>query len=203
MLTIGLTGGIGSGKSTVSQWFETQGVSIVDADKIVHRLLESDVNLISQLVETFGPGITGNQGEIERRKLGKLVFADQQARNTLEELVHPRVLATMKNERENLENSGAKVCVWDVPLLFETGFEQYVDQIWVVWIPRDIQLQRVLKRDNLSLGEAEARISAQGSLDEKRRRAHVVIDNSGTIQATVEQLREAWKEIKETYLRGN
>ncbi|WP_088226448.1 dephospho-CoA kinase [Desulfosporosinus sp. FKB] len=203
MLTIGLTGGIGSGKSTVSQWFETQGVSIVDADKTVHRLLESDVNLISKLVETFGPEITGNQGEIERRKLGKLVFDDKQARNALEELIHPRVLATMKNERENLENSGAKVCVWDVPLLFETGFEQYVDQIWVVWVPRDIQLQRVLKRDNLSLGEAEARISAQGSLDEKRRRAHVVIDNSGTIQATIEQLREAWKEIKETYLRGN
>ncbi|AFM42180.1 dephospho-CoA kinase [Desulfosporosinus acidiphilus SJ4] len=196
MLTIGLTGGIGSGKSTVSQWFKNQGIPVIDADKAVHRLLQSDSDLISRLIMTFGSDIAGETGEILRGKLGKLVFADAAARKSLEGLVHPRVLDHMNREREVLENSGEKVCVWDVPLLFETGFEQHVDKVWVVWVPRDIQLQRVLKRDNLGIHEAEARIAAQGSLDEKCQRADTVIDNSGSIQETIEQLIAAWNDFK-------
>jgi dephospho-CoA kinase len=196
LLTIGLTGGIGSGKSTVSQWFKTKGVPVVDADKTVHQLLMSDSKLIAALIHTFGQEITGEHGEISRSKLGKLVFANEAARKSLEAIVHPRVLEDMEQTREVLQNSGEKVCVWDVPLLFETGFEKYVDQVWVVWVPQDLQIQRVLKRDNLTIREVEARISAQWLLEGKRSRADVVIDNSGTIQKTLLQLDQAWEKIE-------
>jgi dephospho-CoA kinase len=196
LLTIGLTGGIGSGKSTVSQWFRTKGVSVIDADKTVHQLLISDSKLIAALIRTFGQEITGEHGEISRSKLGKLVFAEEAARRSLESIVHPRVLEDMEQTREVIQNSGEKVCVWDVPLLFETGFEKYVDQVWVVWVPQDIQIQRVLKRDNLTIREVKSRISAQWMLESKRLRADVVIDNSGTIQRTLLQLDQAWEKIE-------
>lgn len=199
MLTIGLTGGIGSGKSTVAQWFENQGVPVIDADKTVHRLLQSDPDTISKLIHTFGPEIVGETGKIERSRLGKLVFADEEARKRLEGIVHPRVIESMHHARDVFRDSGSKVCVWDVPLLFETGFEQYVDQVWVIWAPRDIQIQRVLSRDKLGLSEVESRIAAQGLLEDKCDRADVVIDNSGNIQETINQLTEAWKKIADTY----
>lgn len=203
MLTIGLTGGIGSGKSTAAQWFENQGVPVIDADKTVHRLLQTDPHTISELLHTFGPEIVGETGNIDRSRLGKLVFADEEARKRLEGVVHPRVIESMNQTRDVLRNSGSKVCVWDVPLLFETGFEQYVDQVWVVWVPRDIQIQRVLSRDKLGLSEVEARIASQGLLEEKCQLADVVIDNSGNIQETINQLTEAWKKIEDTYSGDN
>ncbi|WP_407308445.1 dephospho-CoA kinase [Desulfosporosinus sp. SB140] len=195
MLTIGLTGGIGSGKSTVSRWFENLGVPVIDADKIVHHLFQSDSLLISELINAFGPDIVQENGEIDRSQLGKRVFAKEEARKRLESIVHPQVIEGMKHARDELRSSGAKVCVWDVPLLFETGFEKYVDQAWVVWVPRDIQIQRVLLRDNLDLHEVEARIAAQGLLEEKCQRADVVIDNSGNISETIRQLNEAWEKL--------
>lgn len=195
MLTIGLTGGIGSGKSTVAQWFKKQGVPVLDADKTVHRLLQSDLSTISKLIHEFGSEILGEGGQINRTKLGQRVFYDEDARKRLERIVHPNVLESMKAEQAVLRDIGAGFCVWDVPLLFETGFEQFVDQVWVVWVPRDLQILRVLKRDKLSRSEVEARLAAQGSLDEKRKRADVVIDNSGSEWETVSQLEEAWKEL--------
>lgn len=195
MLTIGLTGGIGSGKSTVAQWFQKQGVPVLDADKAVHHLLQSDLTIISKLIHEFGPEILGENGQINRSKLGKRVFSDEDARKRLERIVHPSVVERMKDERAALRDTGTKVCVWDVPLLFETGLEQFVDEVWVVWVPRDLQILRVLARDKLSRGEVEARMAAQGSLDEKRKRADVVIDNSGSELETERQLEKVWKEL--------
>lgn len=195
MLTIGLTGGIGSGKSTVALWFKKLGVPVLDADKTVHCLLQSDLSTISKLIHEFGSEILGENGQINRSKLGERVFCDQDARKRLERIVHPGVVERMKAERATLRDNGTKVCVWDVPLLFETGLEQLVDEVWVVWVPRDLQILRVLARDKLSRGEVEARLAAQGSLDEKRKRADVVIDNSGSELETEHQLEEAWEEL--------
>ncbi|HBW35906.1 dephospho-CoA kinase [Desulfosporosinus sp. BICA1-9] len=195
MFTIGLTGGIGSGKSTVAQWFEKQGVPVLDADKTVHSLLQSDSLVISKIVRDFGTEILDEKGQIIRSKLGLQIFNDEDARKRLERIVHPRVVECMKAEEAVLLNSRTKVCVWDVPLLFEAGFEKFVDEVWVVWIPRDLQILRLLARDKLNLSEVEARIAAQGSLDDKRQRADVVIDNSGNHLQTVNQLEEAWKRI--------
>jgi len=199
MFTIGLTGGIGSGKSTVAQWFKKQGVSVLDADKIVHSLLRSDSSTLSKLVHEFGPDILGENGEINRLKLGNRVFHDEDARKRLERIVHPRVVECMKAEQSVLRNSGAKFCVWDVPLLIEAGFMNFVDEVWVVWVPRDLQISRVLARDKLSLADVEARIAAQGSLDDKRQQADVVIDNSGSKSQTEQQLEKIWKKLIVNY----
>lgn len=198
MLTIGLTGGIGSGKSTVAKWFKKHGVPVLDADKTVHRLLQSDSSTISKLVHEFGSEILGENGEINRSKLGTRIFFDEDARKRLERIVHPRVVECMKDEQAALRDTGAKFCVWDVPLLIEAGFEKFVDEVWVVWVPRDLQILRVLARDKLSLAEVEARIAAQGSLDEKRQQADVVIDNSGSELETERQLEEIWEKLIHT-----
>ena len=195
MLTIGLTGGIGSGKSTVAQWFKKHGIPVLDADQTVHRLLQSDLSTISKLIHEFGPEILGENGQINRSKLGERIFSDDDARKRLERIVHPSVVERMKDERAALRDTGTKFCVWDVPLLFETGLEQLVDEVWVVWVPQNLQILRVLGRDKLTRGEVEARIAAQGSLDEKRKRADVVINNSGSELETERQLEEAWKEL--------
>lgn len=195
MFNIGLTGGIGSGKSTVAQWFKNKGVPVLDADKTVHRLLQTDSLTISKLVNEFGPGILNKSQQIDRTSLGKLVFRDDDARKRLERIVHPRVRQCMNEDRDALKHRGDKICVWDVPLLFESGFEKYVDEVWVVWIPRSLQISRVLARDKLSLDEVEARIDSQGSLDEKCKLADVVIDNSGGEDQTVCQLTNKWEEL--------
>lgn len=198
MFTIGLTGGIGSGKSTVAKWFKKKGVPVLDADKTVHSLLKSDSLVITKLAHEFGSEILDEKEQIIRSKLGVRVFSDKDARKRLERIVHPRVVERMNETQAMLRNTGADVCVWDVPLLFEAGFEKYVDQVWVVWIPRDLQILRVLERDKLSSQEVEARIEAQGSLDHKRKRADVVIDNSGNESETTAQLEEAWRRLLET-----
>ncbi len=195
MLTIGLTGGIGSGKSTVAQWLNKHGAPVLDADKTVHRLLESDSSTLSKLVREFGSGILGENGKVDRSKLGLLIFSDEDARKRLERIVHPRVIECMKAEQTALRDTGAKLCVWDVPLLLEARFEKFVDEVWVVWVPRKLQILRVLERDKLSLSEVEARIAAQGSLDEKRQLADVVIDNSGSELETERQLEIIWERI--------
>lgn len=201
MFNIGLTGGIGSGKSTVAQWLKKQGVPVLDADKTVHRLLQSDSSTLLKLVHEFGPEILGENGEINRSKLGNLIFCDEDARKRLERIVHPRVVECMKADQAALRDTGEIICVWDVPLLFEAGFEKFVDEVWVVWVPRDLQIIRVLARDKLSLAEVEARIAAQGSLDKKRQQADVVIDNSGSELETERQLEEIWeKRIHTTIL---
>ena len=195
MLTIGLTGGIGSGKSTVAQWFKKQGIPVLDADKTVHSLLQSDLSTISKLIHEFGSEILGENGQINRSKLGERVFCDEDARKRLERIVHPNVVKRMKDERAALRETGTRLCVWDVPLLFETGLERLVDEVWVVWVPRDLQILRVLARDKLIRSEVEARMAAQGSLDEKRKRADVVIDNSGSELETERQLEEEWEKL--------
>lgn len=195
MLTIGLTGGIGSGKSTVARWFIKQGVPVLDADKTVHNLLQSDSLVISKLVQDFGTEILDEKGQISRSKLGAQIFSDNDARKRLERIVHPRVIECMNAEQTVLRDIGVRVCVWDVPLLFEAGFEKFVDEVWVVWVPRELQIQRVLARDKLSLSEVEARIAAQGSLEDKRQQADILIDNSGSELQTIAQLEENWERL--------
>lgn len=195
MLTIGLTGGIGSGKSTVSQWFIKQGVPVIDADKTVHRILQSDESTKIKLIDKFGSEILSNNGEINRLKLGELVFSDEDARKRLERIVHPRVLEWMNDEQVALKNMGFSVCVWDVPLLFEVGMGPSVDKVWVVWVPYNLQLSRVIARDKLSKSQVDARITAQGELNAKCKLADVIIDNSGSVSETERQLKKALDEL--------
>lgn len=200
MFVIGLTGGIGSGKSTVSRWLSQQGIPIIDADRTVHELYNVP-ETIAAITAAFGRDIMTEAGEIDRRDLGRIVFADEQARRQLEQLLHPRVRVAMQKKQEDLEAAGEKVCIWDVPLLFEAGYYEQMDEIWVVWVPLAIQIERVMKRDTLSQKEVELRIQAQYLLDEKRKRANVVIDNSGKWQETELQLRKEMERIINRWIK--
>jgi len=196
MLTIGLTGGIGSGKSSVSQWFKDKGIPVIDADKIVHSLLDGDQEAITELVNEFGPEILDETGEkINRRVLGAKVFGDEQARRRLEQIIQPRVNSTMAQERNNLEKQGFTLCVWDAPLLIEGGLRKAVDQVWVVWVPQEVQIERVFGRDKLSKTEILDRILAQMPLDEKIKLSDVVVDNSGNWEKTLAQLEGYYQEF--------
>ncbi|WP_019850352.1 dephospho-CoA kinase [Desulfitobacterium sp. PCE1] len=195
MWVIGLTGGIGSGKSTVSRWLSQQGIPIIDADRTVHELYH-EPETIAAITAAFGHDILMDTGKIDRKALGRIVFADDQARKLLEKILHPRVRVAMVKEQEALERAGERLCVWDVPLLFEAGYGSQMDELWVVWVPGYIQKQRVMQRDALSAEEVELRIQAQYSLGKKRKKADVVIDNSGTWDETVVQLRKEMERIK-------
>ncbi|WP_206811472.1 dephospho-CoA kinase [Paradesulfitobacterium ferrireducens] len=195
MHTIGLTGGIGSGKSSVAGWFQTHGVPVLDADKIVHQLLAGNSETIARLAREFGQDILGTDGAVDRRALGRIVFNDEIRRRRLENILHPQVLAEMERERIVLKNQGEKVCIWDVPLLFEAGMDKFVDEVWVVWVPLETQIGRVLQRDKLSREEILARLQAQMPLEDKASRAETVIDNSKTWKETEERLKILWKRL--------
>lgn len=197
MWVIGLTGGIGSGKSSVAQWLKEQGLPVLDADQTVHSLLSEDQPTIQHVVETFGKEILDLHGKIDRRILGTRVFKDEVARKSLEQLLHPRVKKQMLIGQNALESAGAKLCIWDVPLLFETGFDALMDEVWVVWVSPEDQLTRVMNRDSLSRSEVELRIMAQWSLEDKLKRADVVINNSGSWAQTVLQLVALLERIKD------
>ncbi|ADU50549.1 dephospho-CoA kinase [Thermaerobacter marianensis DSM 12885] len=192
---IGLTGGIGSGKSAVARMLVELGAAVVDADAIAREVVEPGQPALTRLVEAFGEDILTPSGELDRRALGRRVFRDEQARQVLERIVHPAI------RRRTWERIGALLAqgrhpavVWDVPLLFEVGAEGLVDQVWVVTAPRHVRLERLRRRDpDLSVEELERRMAAQMPLEEKAARAHVVIDNSGDLETTRRQVQAAWR----------
>lgn len=188
MRTIGLTGGIGSGKSQVGQWLAEKNIPVLDADKIVHTLYDEDRELIESLGQEFGPAILTEDGGIDRKALGRMVFEKNAVRLRLEQIVHPRVFQALLGRRKALAAAGHFLCVWDVPLLLEGGGERWVDEIWVVWAPLDTRIQRVHLRDKLAEEDILKRIKAQVPLEEKVAKADIVIDNSGSWAETVKQL---------------
>ncbi|AHF06568.1 dephospho-CoA kinase [Desulfitobacterium metallireducens] len=197
MRVIGLTGGIGSGKSSVASWLKEHNISVLDADQTVHQLLAEDQTTISRVAQTFGDDILDSQGKIDRKGLGAKIFRNDEARKRLEGILHPLVRGKLFSDQMALAAAGVKVCVWDVPLLFEAGFNTAMDEVWVVWVSPQVQLERVMKRDSFTRAEAELRISAQWSLEDKTKLADVLIDNSGTWENTVDQLEELLVRIKD------
>lgn len=195
MWAIGLTGGIGSGKSSVAQWLKEQALPVLDADQIVHQLQNED-QVIRRLAQAFGEDILDSQGKIDRKVLGAKVFSHDESRKQLEEILHPLVRGEMLSEQMALAAAGAKLCFWDVPLLFEGGFSSSMKEVWVVWVSPQVQLERVMKRDSFTRPEAEQRIAAQWPLVDKTKLADVVIDNSGTWENTVAQLEDLLVRIK-------
>ena len=193
MLKIGLTGGIASGKSSVARWFAERGITVFDADKAVH-LLYTNQTVIDLIAEEFGSGYLDG-GVIDRVRLGRLVFGDRKAKEKLEKILHSYVLEEMMISIERAEKEGKKVIILDIPLLFEAGWTNYVDEIWTVYISLDIQVERLMKRNNFSREEALQRISSQLSLDDKAERSDKVIDNSGAWTKTESQLLKLWQEL--------
>ncbi len=187
-MKIGLTGGIASGKSTVSAMLHELGAEIVDADLKAREVVAPGTDGLAAIVARFGDELLDSSGALRRKHLGAIVFADAELRAQLNAIVHPRVLRAMLTEVEALEAAGAPLIVLDVPLLFESRQQYPVDTQVLVWVDPATQLQRLQARDSSSEDEARARIDAQMPLDAKRALAEHVIDNSGSLAATRRQV---------------
>lgn len=194
-LVVGLTGGIASGKTTIAEIFQNLGADIIDADLLYHQLLRDDPSLKSSLAATFGEHILNESGEIDRTKLGPIVFANPYRLHTLNELVHPTVIRRMKGEIEQrLSSAEHKVVMIVVPLLIETKMTDMVDSVVLVYADEEIQLQRLMQR-GLSQEDAQKRIRSQMSSREKMRFANFIINNNGLLSDTIKQVKQVWKNL--------
>ncbi|MCK2105700.1 dephospho-CoA kinase [Staphylococcus aureus] len=175
---IGLTGGIASGKSTVSELLSVFGFKVVDADKAAREAVKKGSKGLAQVREVFGDEAIDENGEMNRRYMGDLVFNHPEKRLELNAIIHPIVRDIMEEEKQEYLKQGYNV-IMDIPLLFENELENTVDELWVVYTSESIQMDRLMQRNNLSLEDAKARVYSQISIDKKSRMADHVIDNLG------------------------
>ncbi|HET6260949.1 MAG TPA: dephospho-CoA kinase [Chloroflexia bacterium] len=191
---IGLTGNIACGKSTVVGRLRELGAHTIDADALIHVILRRGGAAFGPVVEEFGEGIVGPEGEIDRRALGRIVFSDPERLKRLEEIEHPIVRRLIEEE---IRGAGERVVVVDAIKLFESGWAARSDVVWVVTCRREQQVERLMRTRGYSREEAELRINAQSPQAEKVARADVVIDNSGTLTETFRQVDAAWERLNE------
>lgn len=194
----GLTGGIASGKSTVQRMLTERGADVIDADAVYHGLIAPAGGVASPLaqrIEDRFPGTLNADGSVDRKTLGRQVFSDNGKRRVLEQITHPAVAEAVGQRIQALRDNGVQHIIYDVPLLYERGLDKGMTGVAVVWVPRHIQLARLIQRDQLSAEEAERRIASQLPLDEKRERARWVIDNSGSVDDTEAQVDTWWRSL--------
>lgn len=201
-VVIGLTGGIGSGKSTVARMFRDLGATVIDADAIVHELQAPGMPMVAELAAVFGPGILDAAGALDRKALGAIVFTDEAARRRLNDIVHPQVGAEFARRLASAIAADTALVVLDIPLLFEgresgrgSAAARSVETTVVVWVPESVQIERQMARDGCTRAEAEQRVRAQLSLDRKRALADHVIDNSGSLADTARQVQALYREL--------
>lgn len=196
MYILGLTGGIASGKSAVSGILSSLGAYIIDADQIAREIVEPGKSAWREIVSHFGEKILLPDNEIDRTILGNLVFKDEEARAALEDITHRLIKKRVFELVETAKQEKQELVVLDVPLLIEAGWHEMVDEVWVVYVTREIQLKRLIHRNGLSAEQAEARIVSQMDLKKKLGYADVVIDNNGDLENTKLQVLAAWQKIK-------
>jgi dephospho-CoA kinase len=190
---VGLTGGIATGKSTVTNMLRELGAYVVDADVWARKIVEPGSPALQEIAEAFGPSVIRADGTLDRAALAAVVFRDDAARQRLNEITHPRVREGMKQETmQYLREHPGQPVVWDVPLLFEGETKRLVDTTVLVYVDEATQLRRLMERDGLSEEDALARIRAQMPIEEKRKVADHIIDNRGTREQTREQVARLW-----------
>jgi dephospho-CoA kinase len=205
LLVAGLTGGIASGKSTVCRMMRQAGALIIDADLLAREVVAPELPAWREICDLFGSRILAPDKSIDRAALGRLVFADEVLRRRLEAIIHPRVKKRMDEEVERIGRQFPQaVVVEDVPLLLESGMEEGLREIILVYVPKAVQLQRLMLRDGLDPDQARSRINAQAPIEEKRRKATIVIDNSGSLSDTRRQTLAVYKQLeRQTYANEN
>ncbi|MFS9070940.1 dephospho-CoA kinase [Streptococcus gordonii] len=192
---IGITGGIASGKSTVTEFLRQQGYQVIDADQVVHELQEPGGRLYQALLSAFGPAILQEDGRLNRPKLGAMIFGNPQLLAQSSQLQNEIIREELARRRDLLAET-EDFFFMDLPLLFELEYDNWFDQIWLVDVTEETQLSRLMARNVLSQEEAEKRIAAQLSLQEKRKRADVLIENNGPLELTQEQLRDTLQKLE-------
>ncbi len=197
-MIIGLTGGIATGKSTVAAMLVERGALLVDADLIARDVVQSGSEVLKQIAEHFmqayGLNVLNPDGTLARKSLGELVFANPNAKQTLDAMIHPPIRARIIEQIRLLsESNPQKLVVADIPLLFESKYDYMFDEILLVYVSRELQLQRLMERDGITLELAERRLAAQMPIEEKRALASFIIDNSGELADTESQIDRYWR----------
>ena len=195
MYTIGLTGGIASGKSTVSGMLRSFGAYIIDADRIAKELVKPGSLVLQEIVNTFDVNLLLTDGNLNRIELANIVYNHPSAMELLNKIMHPVIQKEIIVNLEKAKLAGINVVVLDVPLLIEKEWYSLANTVWLVYVNQETQLQRLMQRNNLGVAEASMRIKAQMSLEVKRTYADVIIDNSGSLEQTKTQVVSAWASI--------
>lgn len=196
-MRIGLTGGIATGKSTVSRLLEARGVRIVDADVIARDVMNPGQPLLAAVAARFGSEFLLPDGGLDRRRMAAHIFERPEERQALNAIVHPAIRAEIRRQVDAYEAADPEAIVAaDIPLLYESGLEELYEKIVVVYVPRPVQLTRLMRRDGLSPEQAEGRLNAQLDIEDKKRRADYVIDNAGTPEDTERQVERLLESLR-------
>jgi len=196
MKVIGLTGGISSGKSTVSQFLAKLGAVIIDADKVGHEVFKPDSEAWREVVAAFGRQIITTNGAIDREKLGEIVFSNSEARARLNQIMHPRMYDSVKTRLDEYRRQGAGIVVLEAPLLLEAGWTSLVDEVWVATASEATVLKRLRERTGLSEKESLARIRSQLPTEKRVKHADVVINTDCGLEELKAKVKELWKELQ-------
>lgn len=201
MKVIGLTGGIGTGKSTVSAYLSKQGIKVIDADKIAREIVAVGEPALREIAAAFGHGILNTDGSLNRKALSSIVFNRPDEMQKLESITRNRIitvienrLEAMRDDEEMADYSDVQMAVIDAPLLFESGLNRLCDEVWVIDAEREVRIQRAIKRDNANREEIVARINSQMDADEALAKADRIINNSGSLAALYKQIDNLLKE---------
>lgn len=197
MYVIGLTGGIGSGKTTVAKLLEEQGAAILSADLVGHEVYQPGWPAWQELVDAFGREIVAGDGTIDRQKLGAIVFASPRELKRLNAITHPRMKGMMREKLKQMAREGYSIAVLEAALLFEAGWDDMADEVWVTVAPPPVAAERTAARSGLPPEQVLERIKAQMSNEERVRRSHVVIDTDCDLDGTRRQTLERWAELRE------
>jgi dephospho-CoA kinase len=195
MKLYGLTGGIASGKSTVSQMLRELGAELIDADQVAREVVEPGQPALTEIAARF-PGVVGQDGRLDRAALGQRVFSDPAERKALNAIIHPRIQEAFLTRTQALAERGVERVVYDAPLLIENGLHAAMNGVILVSVPPEVQKARLIAREGLSPEAAQARIDSQLPLEEKRKHATWIVDNAGTREQTRAQVEAIWREIQ-------
>lgn len=195
MKVIGLTGGISCGKSAISRILKSLGANVIDTDEIAHNLAKIGEPLYIEYLSHFGYDILLENKELNRRAIAIKIYNEPKEREWINSIAHPLIKSKVEEEISRYKEMGEKAVVLDVPLLFEIGWEKCVDIVWVAYIPRELQIKRLKKRDRLGRANAEKRLNAQMPIEEKKKLADIVISNEGTLEDLQKEVSRVWSEF--------
>ena len=197
MYRIGLTGSIATGKSTVTNMLKELGAFVIDCDKMARDVVAPGTRGLAKIEAAFGKDAVAADGSMDRVYIGDLVFRNKEMKKRVENILFPLIFEALDKELLRLEREGATPVVFlDMPLLYEVKYDSYVDEVWLVYVPFEVQLSRLMKRNGYTKEEALLRIHSQISVDKKKSLAQQVIDNSGTLEDTKEQVRSLWERLQ-------
>ncbi|MBP3723046.1 MAG: dephospho-CoA kinase [Selenomonadaceae bacterium] len=195
MKILGLTGGIATGKSAVSRMLQKLGANIIDTDIIAHNLAEIGEPLYTAYVEHFGEGVKLENGELNRAEIAKRIYENEEERKWINSVAHPLIQAKVEEEISRLKDLGETNAVIEVPLLFEIGWQKFADVVWVVYVSKETQCERLQMRDHIDEAAALAKINAQMPIDEKKELADVVINNEYHYYKVKNEVKKAWRKF--------